>query len=126
MYAAFKHSHLLLVLISFLFFLVRSTWAFQGSSLLQKKIVKILPHIIDTFLLLSAIGLMVQLGQYPFVTGWVTGKLFGLIAYIIFGTFVIKRAKNQQQRGIFFALAVASFIYIYFTARTHNALFFLG
>lgn len=116
---------MLLAMISFLFFLIRATWAFQGSSLLQKKAVKILPHIIDTLLLLTAIGLMIQLSQYPFVHGWVTGKLLGLIAYIGFATFAIKRAKDNRQRGIFFALAVTAFVYIFMTARSHNALFFL-
>ena len=125
MYAAFKHSHMLLAMISFLLFLIRATWAFQGSNLLQKKVVKILPHVIDTFLLLTAIGLMIQLSQYPFIHGWVTGKLLGLIAYIGFGMMVIKRAKNNQQRGIFFVLTVLTFIYIFLTARTHNALFFI-
>lgn len=125
MYLALKHSHMLLALLSFLFFLIRATWAFQGSTLLENKAVKIIPHIIDTFLLLTAIALMLTISQYPFAYSWLTGKLVGLIAYIIFGTFVIKRAKNNIQRSIFLILSVSSVFYIFLTAKSHNALFFL-
>ena len=62
MYAAFKHIHLLTVAISLGFFVLRGVWMLSGSALLQKKWVKILPHIVDTLLLVSAIGLMFQIG----------------------------------------------------------------
>lgn len=124
-YMAFKHTHMLCAVISFVFFVTRGIWAFQGSSLLQKKWVKISPHIIDTVLLLSAIGLVIILKQYPFVSPWVTAKIIGLIAYIGLGIMVLKKAKNQQQRALFFSLAVLAFAYIFMVARTKDALFFL-
>lgn len=125
MYMALKHIHMLCALLSMLGFLMRSTWAFQGSALLQKKPVKILPHIIDTVFLLSAIGLTFAINQYPFVNGWVTAKLLGLIAYIVLGTLTLKRARNNQQRAIYFGLAILVYIYIVFVAKSHNVLFFL-
>ncbi|CAA0082764.1 Protein YchQ [BD1-7 clade bacterium] len=126
MYMALKHSHMMLALLTFLFFLTRSTWAFQGSALLEKKFVKIAPHIIDTFLLLTAIGLVLVTGFYPFVYGWVTAKIFALVAYIVFGLFTIKKAKNNTQRAVFFTLAVVTFLYMGNVAVSKNALFFLG
>ncbi|CAA0100657.1 Protein YchQ [BD1-7 clade bacterium] len=126
MYMALKHSHMMLALVTFLFFLTRSTWAFQGSALLDKKFVKIAPHIIDTFLLLTAIGLVLVTGFYPFVYGWVTAKIFALVAYIVFGLFTIKMAKNNTQRAVFFTLAVVTFLYMGNVAVSKNALFFLG
>lgn len=125
MYAAFKHIHMLCALISIIGFITRSIWAFSGSTLLEKKWVKIAPHIIDTLLLLSAIGLVISTQQYPFVNGWVTAKLLALVAYIALGVMTLKKAKNNQQRVIFFVMALSTFIYIVCVARTHNAFFFL-
>jgi uncharacterized membrane protein SirB2 len=122
---AFKHIHMTLALITLLGFLMRSTWAFMGSNLLEKKFVKIAPHIIDTLFLLSAIALMVLMQQYPFVHAWLTGKIIGLVAYIVFGVFTLKRAKNNSQRAVFFLLALGAFFYTAKVAMTKNALFFL-
>ncbi|MCK5881144.1 MAG: SirB2 family protein, partial [Sinobacterium sp.] len=58
-YMAFKHLHMTLALLSFIGFVVRSFWAAKGSSLLSNKWVKVVPHIIDTLLLLSAISLVI-------------------------------------------------------------------
>lgn len=125
MYAAFKHIHMLCAMLSILGFITRSIWAFRGSDLLQKKFVKVAPHIIDTLLLLSAIGLVITTHQYPFVSGWITAKLFALLAYITLGIFTLKKAQNNQQRAIFFTLALLTFSYIVFVAKSRNALFFL-
>ena len=120
-YIVFKHAHMTLALISFVGFIVRSFWAAQGSDLLQKKWVKISPHIIDTILLLSAIGLMVLIKVYPFTAAgaWLTAKLIALIAYIVFATFTLKKSKTRLSRLGFFTAAILSFAYIAFTAKTH-------
>ena len=60
MYIAFKHSHMMFAVISGLFFLVRGCWMLMDSGMLQKKWVKILPHVNDTLLLLCAIVLCVM------------------------------------------------------------------
>jgi uncharacterized membrane protein SirB2 len=114
-----------LALITLLFFLVRAFWAFQGSAMLQKKWVRICPHIIDTLLLLSAIGLVVEIHAYPGFHQWLTAKLLGLVAYILFATLTLKKAKNAQQRALFFFLTLVSFGYIVAVAITKNPLFFL-
>lgn len=125
MYDILKHTHLLCIFLSLTGFILRASWAFQGSTLLQKRITRILPHIIDTFLLLSAIALTIIIHQYPFVHSWLTAKVLGLIVYIVLATFTLKKAKNNKQRTIYFILSLLSFAYIVSVARTHNAFFFL-
>lgn len=125
MYAAFKHIHMNLALITLLFFLVRAFWAFQGSAMLQKKWVRICPHIIDTLLLLSAIGLVAQIHAYSGFHLWLTAKILGLIAYIVFATITLKKAKNTQQRALFLFLTLLSFGYVIAVAFSKNPLFFL-
>ncbi|GGW51595.1 SirB2 family protein [Alishewanella tabrizica] len=82
MYMAFKHLHLLLVVLSVLLLFIRFGLRLKSSPLLQQKFFKITPHVVDTFLILSAVALMITIQQYPFVNGWLTEKLIALFAYI--------------------------------------------
>ena len=125
MYMALKHIHMLCALVSIIGFITRSLWAFRESPLLQNKLVKIFPHVVDTILLGTAIGLVVMTSQYPFVSGWVTAKLLALVVYIVLGVFTLKKASSHQQRVVFFGLALLTFIYIVMVAKSRNALFFL-
>lgn len=123
MYLAFKHLHSTLALISIIGFIARFALCFVNPKTLQKKWLKIAPHIIDTFLLLSAFALMFLLQQYPFVNHWLTAKVIALLAYIGFGLMTLKFAKANMQRVIFGLLAIASFGYIMATAITKNPAF---
>lgn len=112
MYFAFKHLHMLCAAISIIGFIVRGALRIQGSALLQKKFVKIAPHIVDTLLLLSAIGLAVSIQQYPFTSAWLTAKLIGLIVYIFLGVVTLRIAQSQPVRVIAYLAAIATFFYI--------------
>jgi uncharacterized membrane protein SirB2 len=90
MYMALKHTHLLLVAISLALLTLRFVLSLKGSGLLQHKFLKVAPHVVDTFLLLSAVGLMVTIQQYPFVNPWLTEKLIGVLAYIALGVMAFK------------------------------------
>ncbi|RUO80480.1 invasion protein [Idiomarina tyrosinivorans] len=124
MYSAFKHLHLTFIAISVLLFLLRFVWVMRDSAMMQKKWVKIVPHINDTLLLLSAVGLMVMIHQYPFVNTWLTAKLLGLVAYIGFATMALKSAGGKRWLG--FALAVITLWYVVNVAVTKSALASLG
>ena len=47
----------------------------QGSPRLQAKPVKILPHVIDTVLLASAIALAIMASLNPLEHGWLSAKI---------------------------------------------------
>jgi uncharacterized membrane protein SirB2 len=125
MYTAIKHIHMLCALLSITGFLLRAVWTFQQSPLLQKKVTKVLPHLIDTVFLGSAFTLAWLSSQYPFYAPWLTAKLFGLIAYIILGSYTLKVAKDNRQRAAYLLLALATYGYVAGVAITRNALFFL-
>ena len=126
MYAAFKHIHLLTVALSIGLFTLRGIWMLLDSGKLQKRWVKIVPHMVDTLLLISAIGLMFQIQQYPFTHGWITAKIVGLIAYIVLGTIALKRGKTKGTRVIALVAAFAVIAYIVGVALRHNALSWLA
>ena len=81
---------MLLVALSLAFLVLRFVLSLTGSTLLQRKFFKVAPHIIDTFLLLSAVALMVTIQQYPFVNPWLTEKLLAVLAYIALGVMAFK------------------------------------
>ena len=126
MYIAFKHAHMMFAVISGLFFLVRGCWMLMDSGMLQKKWVKILPHVNDTLLLICAIVLCVMLQQYPFQQGWLTVKVVALIAYILLGVVALKRGKTKVIRMVAFAAALLAYLFTFSVARTHNPLGFFA
>ncbi len=95
MYIAAKHSHLMFVLLSVVLFYYR----FFQQQLMGKelpKILKVLPHIIDTLLLVSALVLCYILSQYPFTVAWLTYKLFFVIGYIGLAIAAMKSADKKR------------------------------
>lgn len=120
-YPLIKHLHLTSVTLSILFFMVRGAGMLVDAAWLQKKLVRVLPHIIDTILLASAIALTIILSQYPFTTDWLTAKVIGLILYIGLGTIALKRGRTKAIRITAFMLALCSVAYILSVAITHNA-----
>lgn len=92
------------------------------SPLLQKKWVKILPHIIDTVLLVSAIILAIQVSQYPLADSWLTAKVLALLVYIVLGSIALKRGKTKGIRVTAGIAAIATFVYMLSVAVTKNTL----
>ncbi|MDG1205300.1 MAG: SirB2 family protein [Pseudomonadales bacterium] len=114
--------HITCVSISITLFTVRGLWMLLDHPLLTHKIVKILPHIIDTALLTSAIYLAFNINQYPFVDGWLTAKLLALLAYIGLGIIALGRGKTKRIRLVALIFAILTFSYIVSVAMTHNPL----
>ncbi|SIS85476.1 SirB2 family protein [Neptunomonas antarctica] len=121
-YPIIKHLHLTSVALSILFFIARGIGMLFDAQWLQKKLVRVLPHIIDTILLASAIGLTIILSEYPFQANWLTAKVVGLVLYIGFGTIALKRGKSKGIRIGAFVIALLSVGYILSVAITHNAM----
>ncbi|BBO27168.1 SirB family protein [Alteromonas sp. I4] len=101
MYMMAKHLHMTAVGISVLLFVFRFIYGQMNPSFLQKKWVKVVPHIIDTVLLGSAIWLCVILSQYPIVNAWLTAKVIGVIGYILFGLLALKSETPVKKWGGF-------------------------
>ena len=123
MYMMAKHLHMTAIGLSILLFVFRFIWSQFDASVLSKKWVKILPHIVDTVLLASAIWLCVILSQYPFVNAWLTFKVVGVVLYIVFGLFALKKAKTTMGKWSFFVAALAVLMATAMVAVTKQPLF---
>ena len=119
-YLAIKHLHVFCVVLSGLGFLVRAVWMLRGSPCLQARLTRILPHVIDTVLLGSALVLAVWSGQYPGSTDWLSAKVAGLLVYIGLGSLALKRGKTRSVRVTCLALAVLAYGYIVSVALTRS------
>lgn len=107
-------------------FILRWTWMMSESTLSTHRLTLILPHIIDTLFLASAAWLAVSIHQYPFTDAWLTAKIFGLVTYIVFGSFALKRAITVQGRIIAFSGALLVYAWIVSVARMKTAWGFLS
>jgi uncharacterized membrane protein SirB2 len=117
-YLGLKHFHMSCAALSGSLFLLRGVWMLRASPLLQAKWVRIAPHIVDTLLLASAIGLATWSQQYPGQQPWLTAKVGALLGYIVLGSIALKRGRTRGQRLAAFAGALALFAYIVLVATT--------
>ena len=120
-YLAIKHLHVACALLSGSGLFLRGMLAMGDSPLLQRRWVRTLPHINDTVLLAAAVALTLLIGQYPFVDGWLTAKLFGVIAYVILGALALKHGRPRPLRAAALFAALAVFAYIVSVALTKSA-----
>lgn len=121
-YLALRHLHVACVVLSGLGFALRGWWMLNDSPWLKTRLARVVPHVIDSVLLGSALLMAWQSSQYPFAQGWLTAKFFGLLAYILCGTMALKRAKTRGRRVVFLVLALLAYAFIVGVALTRNPL----
>ena len=112
--------HVACAAVSIAGFALRGTLMLSDSPVLRHRFVRIAPHVVDTLLLASAVGLAWFLGQIPFVHGWITAKVLALLAYIVLGTVALKRGRTKGIRAGAFAAALAAAGYIVWVALTRD------
>ncbi len=126
MYLAVKYVHVISVALSLAGFFLRGILMMRDSPLLRARWVRVLPHINDTVLLVAALSLAAMSGQYPFVVGWVTAKVLGVIAYIILGALALRDAGTRRMRIICWCASLAVFGWIVSVALTREPMGFLA
>jgi uncharacterized membrane protein SirB2 len=124
-YSAVKHFHVSAVVVSFALFTLRGAWMLAESDKLHERWVRIVPHVVDTLLLLSALWLAWQIGpEVP--NGWLVAKVVGLVVYLILGTLALKRGRTRGIRVAALVGALIAFGYIVSVAITKSPLGFLA
>lgn len=126
MYVLVKYIHVISVVLSLTGFFLRGILMMRDSPLLRARWVKVLPHINDTVLLIAALSLAAMSGQYPFVVGWVTAKVLGVIAYIILGALALRDASTRRMRIICWFASLAVFGWIVSVALSRQPIGFFA
>ena len=125
-YLAIRHLHITCVILSGCGFALRGLWMLRGSPMLGRRWVRVVPHVVDTVLLGSAIALAVISHQYPLVHGWLTAKVIGLVVYIVFGAMALRGGRTRRARAGFYVSALLVFAWIVSVALARNPLGFFA
>ncbi|MXS81738.1 SirB2 family protein [Nitrosomonas oligotropha] len=125
-YALLKMIHVSSVILSYSLFFLRGVWLIRDSTNLRQRWVKILPHIVDTVLLTSAVFLAMTIQQNPLQDSWLTAKVAGLLLYIALGMVAIRFGKTRRTKIIAWVAAQCVFIYIVLVAVTKSPVLGLG
>lgn len=119
-YLLLRQVHIACVILSLTGFALRGVWMLRGSPLLSYRLTGILPHIIDTLLLGSAIGLVWTAHLNPLSHAWLTAKLTALLVYIVLGSIALRRGRTRMIRSAAFAGALLTAAYLVGVAVTRN------
>lgn len=119
-YLSVKYLHVSCVVVSIGLFVLRSTLQWRGQPWRQSGLLRRAPHWVDTVLLSSALWMVWQSGQYPFVAPWLTAKVLALLAYILLGRQALGCNTHPAQRLPFFGAALLSAGYIVGVAFTRS------
>lgn len=119
-YLTLKHIHAGFAYLTLLLFAVRFALFYVQPLLRRNRLLKILPHIIDTLLLVFALMLVFS-AQFALSHGWLAAKVIGLLGYIGFGVMAIRGGKLWG-----FAGALLCYAYVYGVATTKTALSWLA
>jgi uncharacterized membrane protein SirB2 len=107
-----KTIHVAAVAISGTGFVARGLGALLGAGWVRGRLARILPHVIDTVLLLSALVLAWTLRLSPAKAPWLTAKIIGLLLYIALGMVALRPGRPLRVRAIAWIAALATFGWI--------------
>jgi uncharacterized membrane protein SirB2 len=124
-YGLLKGIHVGAVAISLALFALRGAWMLYSPARLLQRWVRILPHVVDTGLLGSAVLLAWQQGAGA-MRGWLAAKVVALLVYIALGTVALKRGRTRRVRIAALIAALAIFGYIVSVALTKSPLGFIA
>jgi uncharacterized membrane protein SirB2 len=125
-YPWIKLVHISCVTLSVSLFAARGLWLLGAGRPLGRGL-RVVPHIIDTLLLVSGLTLAFLIHQYPFVnSAWLTAKVIGLLAYIVLGMTAFRGRVPHAARWALWCVALLVFGYIVSVAVSKQPAGFLA
>jgi len=135
-YVTLRAIHVTAVALSGSGFVARGAGAARGARWVRSRAARTLPHLVDTVLLLSALGMLWVAHLSPWALGWLRAKIIGLVCYIGLGGVAIRglrgaapadsgQPRRSRRRAVSLGAWVASlvvFIYIVSVAVSKNPL----
>jgi len=112
MYLALKNAHIVFIILSILLFNYRFLLKTLNKPI--SKVIKIIPHINDTFLLVSGISMAYIVSFNPLEQPWLMAKIIALVLYIGLGMVALKKSGLLSVIG--YILAMLMLVFMVFTA----------
>ena len=117
-----KLLHVSSAILSISGFALRGYWMLSDNPLLTRRLAKVLPHVIDTLLLGSAVGMLLLLNISPFQYDWLSAKIIALLRYIALGLVALRFGRTRRVRAAAYGMALLTAGYIVAVACTRSAL----
>ena len=96
-YPTLKLIHVSAVALSFLGFAARGIGVLRAASWVRGRLARTLPHLVDTVLLISALGMLWSIRLSPWALPWLRAKLVGLVVYIALGVLALRPVKASHK-----------------------------
>lgn len=107
-----KLIHVSCAFLSIAGFGLRGYWMTTSNRLREHRLAKILPHLVDTILLGSAISMLVNLHLSPLAAPWLIAKIVALLVYIGLGMVALRFGRTRKTRVSAYVLALLTAGYI--------------
>ncbi len=117
-----KVLHISCAFLSIVGFSLRGYWMITHNPRSRTRASRILPHILDTVLLASAVGMLFIWHTNPLSLGWLSAKLLALLVYIGLGMLAFRFGRTRGVRITAFLLALVTVAYIVLVAYTKSPL----
>lgn len=117
-----RHLHVALVVASGSLFALRGIAVLVDAQWPMRRTARVASVVIDTALLGAGVALWTILGLNPLRESWLGAKLLLLVAYIVLGSFALKRARHTMVRAGFLMAALIVFATMLSVALTRHPL----
>jgi len=117
-----KYLHIVSVAASFALLFVRGLWVMQSYPDSNEKWVRVLPHVVDAVLVLSAVAMLAMspLGGWP--GDWLTVKLALVVVYAMPAFYLFRGARALATKILAWLLALLVLLFIATIAVLRNPL----
>ncbi|MBT8114904.1 MAG: SirB2 family protein [Arenicella sp.] len=105
-------------------FLCRGILALIEHPILQHRVTRVFPHVVDTLLLASALGMVFSWSISVQYNSWIVAKLLALLVYIGFGLLMLRFGNTHRKRIIGLLGGLLSYAYI--IGAAHSKSIWLG
>jgi uncharacterized membrane protein SirB2 len=121
-YHVIKLIHVSAAAISIIGFVARFALRWSGSPLLQRRALRIIPHVNDTVLLGAALAMLWLARVNPVQLPWLSAKIVALLIYIALGMIALRPRTGGAARLAAFIGALLAFAHIVAAALTRSPL----
>ncbi len=125
-YGFLKWVHVTCVGVSATLFVGRGIAASAGFDWRKARPLRIVPHVVDSVLLASAVAMLWLLRLSPLTQSWLVAKLIGLFCYVGFGMVALRFGRTRSGRIVAFVAALSTLAYIISVAVTRDPAGFLA
>lgn len=119
-YQAIRHVHLGAVGLSLALFALRGAAVLARQPWAMTRLVRMTSVAVDTVLLTAGATLWTMLGLNPLRDTWLGAKLLLLLAYIVLGSFALKRARTPRAKALYLVAAIACVAWMVSIALAHH------